>query len=349
NPEESPDSSAVPAPDPEGYHLEANEERRRHGLVVRLLVPDDAGRLRTSPDLPPPVWEDAPGFVSDAEVGSLVAQLDDIPAPPAASLPWRFAWGLQEADLLRYNRVEELSVGARGVLSPDVAGRPLSIEGTVRIGTGDRHPNARVDLTRASLRRSLSLSAYHELAATDERARHLGFGSSAMALLFGRDDGDYYRRSGAALTVGPPRQSRSSWSVALTSEWHEPVRVRTRASLARLWEDSEWAFRPGLPAEEGWEHALTVRLAPSTGADPDDVQAGLSWTGTAAAGPLGHLRSTLAGRLLAPLGAEYRIGATAWGGFASSDVPIQRALAVGGTGSLRGYAPRTRVGPCAAG
>src|SRR5690606_10244823 len=342
---------ADPAASPErtleldGYRpLEGDGRRRRNGRDVVLLVPEDPERLRRGPELPPPVWEDAPGFVSRAEIDFLVDRLDEVPTAPAASLPWRFAWGFQQAGLVRYNRVEELSVGARGTIVPDVGGRPLSAVGTVRIGTGDVHPNARLDVTRSSLRRSLSLSVYHELAATEGGGRPLGLGSSAMALLFGRDDGDYYRTTGGALVLGPPPHRRPSWSLALTSERHEPVRSHTRASLARLWEDGGWAFRPDLAAEEGWEHALTLRLERATASDPTRAQAGLSWTGTAAAGSLGHVRTTLAGRLLLPVGTGFRLGVTAWGGAASSDVPAQRAIAVGGPATLRGYAPRTRVG-----
>ena len=195
----------------------------------------------------------------------------------------------------------------------------------------------------------MTLSGYHELAATDEGARHLGLGNSAMALLAGRDDGDYYRRTGAALALAPPPQRRPSWSLSLSSERHASVTPETRTSLARLWEGNAWGFRPNVVADEGWEHALSVRLAPSVGADPQGVQAGLSWSGTAATGDLAHLRTSLSGRLAVPLGSAYRVGIRGWGGVATSDVPAQRAFAVGGAGSLRGYAPRSRVGPCGAG
>src|SRR5690606_14575296 len=87
----------------------------------------------------------------------------------------------------------------------------------------------------------------------------------------------------------------------------------------------------------------------ATPSDPARAQAGLSWTGTAAAGSLGHLRTTLAGRLLLPVGTGFQLGVSAWGGAASADVPAQRAIAVGGPATLRGYAPRTRVGSCGGG
>ena len=350
---EGPEGAEEPPPThvehvPEGYALEPGE-RRRHGQEVRLLAPDDPASLRESPDLPPPVWEDAPGFVSSSEVDELVTRLDQAATAPSASMPRWVRWGPQRPDLLRYNRVEEISVGVRGAILPQVAGRALSLEATLRMGTGDLHPNARMDATRVSLRRSVTLSGYHELAATDERGRHLGPGNSAMALLAGRDDGDYYRRTGGSLAITPPPQRRPAWGVELSSERHEAVAPETRASLVRLWEDGAWAFRPNVIAEEGWEHAVTLRLAPSAGTDPLGVQAGFDWSGTAAWGPLGHYRTALIGRVAVPLGTDYRVGLRAWGGAATDDVPAQRAFAVGGTSSLRGYAPRSLVGACGAG
>jgi hypothetical protein len=333
---------------PAGYHVVPGE-RLRHGKEVRLLTPIDTVSLLQSAHIPPPVWTDAPGFITTSEVDDLVTGLDRAGTAPASSVPYWIRWGPQRPDLLRYNRVEELSVGVRGAILPQIAGRALSLEGTVRVGTGDLHPNVRVDAVRASLRRSLTLSGYHEMAATDERGRHLGPGSSAMALLAGRDDGDYYRRTGATLSLAPPPQRRPSWGVTLSSERHGSVAPETRASLARLWEGGSWAFRPNVVAEEGWEHAVSLRLAPSVGTDPRAVQAGLSWTGTAAWGGLGHYRTTLTGRTAVPFASDYRLGVRVWGGVATNDIPEQRAFAVGGSSTVRGYSPRSLVGPCGAG
>ena len=170
-----------------------------------------------------------------------------------------------------------------------------------------------------------------------------------MALLAGRDDGDYYRRTGGTVSLTPPPQRRPTWGVAFSSERHRPVAAETRVSLARLWEGAGWAFRPNVLAEEGWEHAVTLRVAPSMGTDPRSVQAGLTWNGTAAWGSLGHYRTSLTGRLALPVGSHHRLGLRAWGGVATDDTPTQRAFAVGGSSTLRGYGPRTMVGPCGAG
>lgn len=330
---------------PEGYRV-LTQDRQRGGRDIHLLVPRDEDVLRDSPDLPPPIWEEAPGFLDDSEAAELRAGLDRLPTAPAQSLPRSFRWGFQRPDLVRYNRVEELSVGARGAIMPNVAGHPLSLAATVRLGTGDLHPSARLEVVRASLLRTVSLSAYHELASTDETARHLGFGNSLMALVAGRDDGDYYRRTGAELALGPPAQRRPLYRITAHSEYHDAVARETRLSMARLWSPESWTFRPNVVAAEGWEHALTATLTPSVGTDPTGVQAGLVVSATGAVGDLEHARGSIAGRLAVPVGDRFRLGISAAGGVATADVPEQRAFAVGGPASLRGYEPRTLTGPC---
>ncbi|MDA0312692.1 MAG: hypothetical protein O2992_11320, partial [Gemmatimonadetes bacterium] len=204
----------------------SNEGRR-----VRYLVPKDEGYLLKSPDLPPPVWEDAPGFASHAELEQLFDGLADLPQAPVAGMPHTFRWGLQRPDLMRYNRVEALSVGARGQIRPQTFLGPLSVTATARIGVADRVPNVRLDMTRETLRRKVTLSGFHELAALEEEARHLGLGNSMLAATIGRDDGDYYRRSGAWLEWTPPTAARRTFRARAFAEYHQPVQSKTDFAL----------------------------------------------------------------------------------------------------------------------
>jgi len=237
-------------------------------------------------------------------------------------------------------------VGARAAVAPDLAGRPLSLTATARFGPADRHLNGRVDAERGSLSRTVTLSGYHELEAVERGARHLGIGNSLIALLGGRDDGDYFRRSGASLTLTPPASGRAVYRVAIHSEYHEPVRPETRTSLVRLWEESDWSFRENVRAREGWEHAVEVTLSPWWGTDPTRAQFGLSWSGGAALGDLEHARSSLLARAVIPVAPAWRLGLAAGAGAATSNTPAQRTFGVGGATTLRGYDPRTLTGPC---
>ncbi|MEQ8328864.1 MAG: hypothetical protein RH859_00220 [Longimicrobiales bacterium] len=326
--------------------LDGDDRRRGRGRErtrVRYLVPEDPDWLRRSPDLPPPIWESAPGFVSDDEVSELFEVLGGLPVAPVQGIPRTFRWGPQRPDLLRYNRVEGLSVGARGQLRPQTFLGPLSLTATARIGWGDLHPNARLDVVRERLARRVTVSAFHELAPVDEDARHLGLGNSLTAGLFGRDDGEYYRRSGAWLSWTPPTAERRTYEVRGYAEYHRAAETGTDAALWRV-TDSEWRFRPNLVAAEGWEAGARVRVAPWWGTDPRMVQGGLEWVGQAAGGDWEYARTSLEGRLAVPLFADLRLGLEAGGGTSWGSPPPQRAWFLGGASSLRGYGPSVAVG-----
>ena len=329
-----------------GYHLLVQDPQPR-ARELHMYLPEDPAVLADSPDLPPPVWEDAPGFITRDEIEAQIDRLDDVPTGLPATTPWWFRWGLQRPDLVRFNRVEELSIGARAAVRPELLGRPLSVTATARLGTGDLHPNVRLEAERNTLRRSTLLAAYHELAATDERARHLGLGNSLMAALGGRDDGDYYRRSGLALAWSSPPTARAAYRVSIHSEYHRAAMIETRIALPRLWNEDAWRFRPNVAAEEGWEHGLRATLTPSWGTDPERFQAGLELTGMVTFGDLEQRLASLTGRMALPLPGDWRVGLAAGGGVAADGVSPQRSFAVGGPGNLRGYDPRALVGPCA--
>jgi hypothetical protein len=315
--------------------------------TVRYLVPAHREDLLTNPELPPPVWQDAPGFATEEELKSVFKDMADLPLPPHETTPKTFRWGLQRTDLVRYNRVEGLSVGARGQIRPNrFAGSsvgPLSLTATVRLGTADLTPEARLDVTRERLRSRVTLSVFHELAAVDEDARHLDVGNSLMAAVVGRDDGDYYRRSGAWLEWTPPAAARQTLRVRAYGEYHQPVGTNTDLSLFHIGSRS-WTFRPNLLADEGWEVGGLVRLDPWWGTDPRSPQGGLSLLAQAAGGDFEYARASLVGRLAIPLPADFRVGLEAGGGTSWGHPPVQRLWLVGGPTTLRGYDPRTLVG-----
>ena len=125
-------------------------------------------------------------------------------ASPLAQMPRTLRWGLQRPDLMRYNRVEGLSMGVRGQIRPHTVLGPVSVTATARLGIADLEPNVRIDLTREAVERRVTFGVFHELAAIEKNARHLGIGNSLLAAFSGRDDGDYYRRSGVSFEWTPP-------------------------------------------------------------------------------------------------------------------------------------------------
>ncbi len=303
------------------------------------LVPDDTTWLAESPHLPPPVWEADAAFADADELREWEDLLGELPAPPVQGLPRTFRWGLQRSDLVRYNRIEALSVGARGQIRPQTPLGPLSVTATGRLGVGDLQPNARLDIVRESLARRLTLSGFHELTAVDERARHLGPGNSLTALLFGRDDGDYFRRSGVAFTWAPPEAERPTFELRASAEYHRPVAVETDFALWNLTSDGR-SFRPNLQAREGWEYGGRLILSPWWGSDPRLAQGGMRLQLRGGEGDWRYAQASLENRLVLPLPSGLRLGLEAGGGTSWGDPPPQRAFLLGGAHTLRGYGPR---------
>jgi hypothetical protein len=314
------------------------DQRTVNGSRTRFIAPSDPEFLMESPELPPPIWEEAPGFTSEAELRVMFDDLADLPMARLPQMPTTFRWGFQRPDLIRFNRVEGLSLGMRGQIRPQTFLGPLSITGTGRIGYADLEPNVRVDFTRETLKRRIRLSGYNELAAIDEGARHLGLGNSMLAFLFGRDDGDYYRRSGATLEWSPPEAARRTFRVRGYAEYHRAASTETHFALFQFWKD-DWAYRADLTADEGWEYGGSIEFSPWWGSDPNLAQGGFDLLVQGGTGMTDYARSSLLGRVVFPLTSKFRfateIGAgTSWG----SPTP-QRLWYVGGPRTVRGYDP----------
>ena len=73
-------------------------------------------------------------------------------------------------------------------------------------------------------------------------------------------------------------------------------------------------------------------------------QGGVEMNLRAAGGRGSYARASLVGRAALPLLRDLRLGLAAGGGTSWGRPPPQRLWAMGGTGTLRGYAPRVRVG-----
>ncbi|MBT8405641.1 MAG: outer membrane protein assembly factor, partial [Gemmatimonadetes bacterium] len=316
------------------------------------LVPEDLSLLETSPDLPPPIWDDAAGFTSAQELEALVDDLADLPAPPIQGIPWAANWGFQRPELMRYNRVEGPAIGGRFQARLGTFVGPVTFSATGFFGFSDLEPKARLAFERETLSRRIMLGGYRELRALDERGRPLEFGNSLNALLFGRDDGEYFLATGADLEFAPHSAHRQSWSLRLYAERQDPVAREMNFSLAHAF-DGDWRFRPVLRADRLEEAGGELRIAPWWGTDPLAAQFGLELYGQGAAtrpigaegedGEYGRARITL--RTALPLAeGRWRVGAEAAGGRAWGDVPVQRHWTLGGPVNLRGYDATTTLG-----
>ncbi|HSR43594.1 MAG TPA: hypothetical protein VLL48_15510, partial [Longimicrobiales bacterium] len=331
-----------------GAYEELPGEREREGRRIHLLVPVDRERLHDADAVPPPIWDDAPGFAGTGEVEDLYRLLADVPAPPPASreLRPRLHWGPDRPDLVRYNRVEGLSVGARAEMGVPSPLGPLALGATGRLGVPAWVPSGRLDLGWSSPVRSVDLSLYSRVAEVDDRARSLGPGNSATALLFGRDDGEYFRTTGGSLTLGPPPAARPWYEVQLSAERHDALEAEVEFAVSHAVTGGDGSpFRPNLRALEGWEYGAAVSLRPWWGSDPRGAQGGLDLLVHGATGDFEYLRSRLVARTAFPLAVGLRAALEAAGGTSVGDPPVQRHWFLGGARTLRGYAGSAATGP----
>ena len=214
---------------------------------------------------------------------------------------------------------------------------------TMRLGTADREPNGRLDVTRETLERRLTLSVFNELAAIDPHARHLDVGNSLLAATVGRDDGDYYRRSGGWIDLRPPTASGQTFVFRAFAEYHRPAIVETDVALFRLGNES-WTFRPNLPGDEGWETGFLAEIMPWWGSDPERLQGGFDLSLRGALGDFTYVRAMSRARVEVPLRRDFRIGVEAGGGTTWDSPSSQYLFHLGGPSTLRGYAPRRLEG-----
>lgn len=306
--------------------------------AVRYMVPSDETFLYENAQLPPPIWEDAPGFTSEAELRTMFDDLADLPSVPLPQVPSTLRWGFQRPDLFRFNRVEALSLGARLQVRPRSFLGPLTVTTAARVGIRDLQPNASLAFTRETLRRRVTIRGYHELAAIDEEARHLGLGNSIMAAFFGRDDGDYYYRAGGELEWTPPSAGRRTFRLRAYAEHQRPAEVNTNFAIFHTFSDS-WAYRPNLMADRGWEYGGRLDVNPWWGTDPLLAQGGLDLMLQGGTGLTDYARASLTARLVVPLPSRLRLAVEGAGGTSWGTPTAQRMWYIGGTRSVRGYDP----------
>ncbi len=341
------------------YELMDESERPAADRESLLIVPRDLSLVAESPHLPPPVWDGAPGFTDPEELAEYIGDLADLPAPPVQLVPWNFNWGWAGRDLIRYNRVEGPAVGGR--FDWDLGDRyTLGTSGF--FGFADLRPKVRLDLERSTVLRRLTLGAYHELQSVDPRAGNLGFGNSVDALLFGRDNSEYYRATGFDFTWRPPEGSRESLLFRAYAERHDAVENNIDFALFRVF-DGDWSFRPNLAADDADEVGAEVRISPWWGHDPLDVQFGLEFHGRGATWrPVGggehgdgararsdYVQASATARAMIPVAGEgwdgWRLGLEAGAGNTWGDAPMQRSWFLGAASTLRGYPASVVSGP----
>ena len=292
----------------------------------------DSAQLLTSAELPPSLYGDIEQLTSAAELSKLAERLKRLTSPPWQLQKPTFSWGLGGNGLARYNKVEGLSVGARTEFD---FGR-LRANATARFGVADLEPKLELGITRSTHTGQTRLGAYRTLNVMDNASGFGTISASLNALLFGRDDRDYYRVTGFDLTRRPPEAGTQWYQLRLFAEAQRPVSRETDFSLKHALDDAH-LFGPNRPANRADQAGGQLTLRAFAGQNP----AGLRWTGEltvlGSAGTYDFTRESALMQLSFPLPSRFVGGLEAAAGFSTGPVPTQSLWYLGGSRTVRGY------------
>lgn len=297
-------------------------------LPVELRVPCDLEKLTHSSELPSSIYDPGEDVFDAAGREQLLGKALEVAAQaPLFSLlpPPRIQLG---PSMMRYNRIEGFSTG---LLVEQQIGAGYTAAAVGRFGFADRIPNVELSLTRSTGGNAIRLGGYRRLVSANDWGNPLSFGSSLSALLFGHDDGFYYRATGADLMWSSERGLRLDWRVFTEREETAVQRMTTSVS---------GSFVPNIVAAPDTYSGAAVRFAHTYGLDPRGFRlfADLRAEGAHSDSSYGRaaLDLTLSRDLFGLTGAL-----TAAGGTSLGTLPSQRRWFLGGTQTIRGQRPDT--------
>jgi hypothetical protein len=291
--------------------------------------------LENSPDLPPSIYDPGEELFGTKELDALKAEALSL----GAQAPLQFRLSMLPPPtisygpaLMRYNRVEGFSVGAS---AEQQLGGGYSVTALGRIGFADLEPNVELTATRTNLSESISLTGYNHLVSASDWGRPLSFGSSFSALMFGRDEGFYYRASGAELTT-----SRDTPFGGARVEWRAFAEQQRTAAVKTNYAVNGSDFPANLEARRGTYAGLGARINHEYGLDPRGLRVLTDLRFEAATG------DSIYGRGALDLTASHGFGRLAGsltlaGGTSAGGLPPQRRWYLGGSQTVRGQSPDT--------
>ncbi len=302
-----------------------SQVRYESKLPVEIRVPCNVDSLTHSADLPASIYDKNDDVFGAADRENAIADALSMSAQAPFSLvhlpPVRTQYGLS---LTRYNRVEGLSTGVG--LEQEV-GAGYSVGALGRFGFSDQIPNGELSINRTNGSATMRVTGYSRLVAANEWGNPLSFGSSISALLFGRDEGFYYRTAGADLQWNTERGVRLDWRAFAE---HERSALSTRSG-----------YIPNIAAWEGNYEGASVRYAESFGLDPHGFRAFTNLKLEAAHGDSSFGRGALELTVSHELNDRLSAGLTVAGGSSIGAVPPQKRWFLGGAHTVRGQSADT--------
>jgi hypothetical protein len=311
----------------DGGVSERTIRRWENGLPMVVRTPCDTIALSKSPELPKSIYDEGDQLFGAAERDALISEALTLGAQPGW-IPQKpvYTYGLSQT---RYNKIEALSTG---IAARQVLGKGYTVRGSARIGVGDWQPNAELGITRSNGRSALGVNAYRRLSAATDFANPFGLGSSLSALLFGRDEGFYYRTAGIELTGTPDDSASMSWR--LFAEHHGDAKRKTNFSIAKTLGGD--GFEDNIDADGGAYFGVAAERHGSYGLNPNAFRAFGALRAEAAAGEMSYARGLADLTLSRPVTRRVDAALTVGGGYSGGDVPVQRLWYLGGSQSVRG-------------
>jgi len=304
-------------------------------LTVIMQVPCDTMKLATSPELPKSIYDEGEEVFGTAERDALISEALTLGAQPGfVPQPPGITYGL---GLTRYNRIEGLSTGiaARQSLGGGYTARALA-----RIGVADLSPNGELSLSRSDGRNLIGIGVYRRLGSANDFADPFSFGSSLSALLFGRDEGFYYRALGVELTGARNDSASGTWR--LFAEHDSDARKHTDFSLAKTFGGK--GFTDNIDATNGNIFGIAVEKHATRGLDPHGLRTYASVRAEAAAGDFDYSRGMFDFTVSHGLTKKFDGAITVGAGTSGGSVPTQRLWYLGGTQTVRGQAAGAAIG-----
>jgi hypothetical protein len=305
-------------------------------LAVATRIPCDSTVLANSPDLPKSIYDPGEELFGTKELDALKAEALSMTAQAPFSFrmhllpPPTISYG---PSMMRYNRVEGFSAG---ISAEQQLGGGYSATALARLGLADLQPNVELTAARTNLTKTIRVSGYNRLVSASDWGRPLSFGSSFSALMFGRDEGFYYRASGAEVSgtreAALAGGTRVDWRAF--AEWQHSAAVETNYAVNGA------DFPANLIAERGAFYGVGLRLNDQRGLDPQGLRVFSDLRLEGAKGDSMYGRAALDVTVTHGLG-RLAGALTVAGGSSAGWLPPQRRWYLGGSQTVRGQSPDT--------
>ncbi len=310
-------------------------QRRYEGtLSVAMQIPCDSAKLANSADLPPSIYDKGDEVFGSGERDALVKAL---------SFGLQSAWGPQAPKLdwglskTRYNRVEGISTG---LALSSALGLGYTATLDARGSLADRQLNGDFSLSRTNGRSTVQGEIYRRIDVMTDFGTPLSFGASIPALLYGRDEGAYFRTWGVELSGTTPHWGTLEWRLFGEQQWKADV--NSRWTLFGGGNDSRFIANPA--AQQAKEFGGALRLHSSVGLDPDGFRLLSDVRVEGAGGDFSYVRGLVDETVSHSLGSRLAGALTVGAGYSGGTLPVQRLFYLGGLQTVRGQTALTASG-----